>query len=76
MAQISDRKHHRIDFKQPGFVILEPDGPWVAGLINDVSESGVCIDVGALVVPEIFVLCLNSSGSVRRAACACGAVVN
>ena len=66
MASIR-RKHPRVDFPRPGFVILEPDAPWIECSIADISEGGVCLKVGALVIPKIFVLVLYSSGSVRRA---------
>jgi PilZ domain len=67
MPKPVERKHDRIDFRRPGFVILEPDAPWIECAIADISEGGVCLDVGALFVPEIFVLVLNPSGTVRRA---------
>ena len=35
--------------------------------VVDISDGGVCIQVGALGVPEIFVLALTPSGKVRRA---------
>ena len=67
MPRLGDRKEKRITFQTPGFVILEPDGAWIECSITDISASGVCLHVGALVMPEVFVIVLNSSGSVRRA---------
>jgi hypothetical protein len=67
MPKFDGRKEERIIFCRPGFVILEPDGAWIECAINDISSDGVCLDIGALVIPEIFVLVLNPSGSVRRA---------
>jgi len=67
MAKRVERKHDRIEFRRPCFVILEPDAPWIECTIADISEGGVCLEVGALFVPEIFVLVLNPSGTVRRA---------
>jgi hypothetical protein len=64
---IGNRKAKRIDFRKPGFVILAPDAPWIECWMTDISASGVCLSVGALSIPEIFVLVLNPSGSVRRA---------
>jgi hypothetical protein len=66
MLKIGNRKHRRIDLRKPGFLILQPDGPWVQCLITDISQSGVCIEVGQLTIPEVFVLVLTTSGSVRR----------
>jgi PilZ domain len=63
----SRRKHPRVDFCKAGFVILEPDAPWIECAIADISEGGVRLNIGALVIPQVFVLVLNPSGSVRRA---------
>jgi hypothetical protein len=60
------RKCQRVDFNRSGFIILEPGAPWIECFIVDVSDTGVCLKVGALVVPEIFGLALNSLGSVLR----------
>jgi hypothetical protein len=50
MPRLGDRKEKRINFQKPGFVILEPDGAWIECAINDISSTGVCLDVGALVI--------------------------
>jgi hypothetical protein len=47
-------------------VIPAPDAPWIECFIVDVSESGVCLDVGALPVPKMFGLAFTSGGSVVR----------
>ena len=49
---------------EPGFVIPAPDAPWIECLIVDVSDSGVCLDVGALA--KLFGLAFNTSGTVVR----------
>jgi PilZ domain len=61
-----NRRHGRVAFNRPGFLVLEPDGPWIECFIVDVSEGGACINVGALAVPETFVLLLSLNGEVRR----------
>ena len=63
---LGKRKHARVAFERPGFVIREPNGAWIECFINNVSEGGASIKVGALEVPEIFVLLLSSNGEVRR----------
>ena len=63
---LGNRKHARVGFSRSGFVILEPGGPWIECFIQDVSEGGACIDVGALVTPAIFMLLLSPRGEVRR----------
>jgi hypothetical protein len=60
------RKCHRIDFERSGFIILEPDAPWIECFVVDISETGARLNVGSLVLPKIFGLSLNSGGSVRR----------
>jgi hypothetical protein len=49
-----------------GFVIPAPDAPWIECTIIDVSENGVCLDVGDLAVPKLFGLAFTSSGEVLR----------
>jgi len=61
------RRHDRIDFLKPAFLIMEPNGPWFECWVVDISDGGVCIEVGALPVPKIFVLALAPGGKVRRA---------
>jgi hypothetical protein len=63
---LGERKNVRVDLKRPGFIIPAPDAPWIECLIVDVSDSGVCLDVGALVVPKLFGLAFNSRGTVVR----------
>jgi hypothetical protein len=61
------RKHERIDFRRPAFVVFEPEGPWHECMILDISEGGARLEVGSLPVPKIFVLILTPTGEVRRA---------
>ena len=60
------RKHVRVDLYKPGFLIPAPDAPWIECLIVDVSEKGVCLEVGALAVPELFGLAFTAGGEVLR----------
>ena len=60
------RKHVRVDLYKPGFLIPAPDAPWIECTIIDVSEKGVCLDVGALAVPELFGLAFTAGGGVLR----------
>ena len=60
------RKHVRVDLQKPGFLIPAPDAPWIECVIVDVSDEGVCLDVGALAVPKIFGLAFTSGGEVLR----------
>jgi hypothetical protein len=63
---LGERKHIRIEVRRPGFVIPAPDAPWIECFIVDISESGVCLDVGALAVPKMFGLAFTSCGTVVR----------
>ena len=38
---LGERKHERIEYRRPGFVIPAPDAPWIECFIVDISESGV-----------------------------------
>ncbi|HEY1638056.1 MAG TPA: PilZ domain-containing protein [Rhizomicrobium sp.] len=60
------RKSIRVDLHTTGFVIPAPDAPWIECTIIDVSENGVCLDVGDLAVPKLFGLAFTSSGEVLR----------
>jgi hypothetical protein len=60
------RKHVRVDLDKPGFLIPAPDAPWIECTIIDVSDSGACLDVGALAVPELFGLAFTAGGEVLR----------
>ncbi|MBS0528272.1 MAG: hypothetical protein JSS22_02615 [Proteobacteria bacterium] len=56
----------RVVFDKPGFVIPMPDSPWIECEVVDISQSGVCLDVGTLFVPELFGVAFNPSGDVLR----------
>ena len=65
--ELGRRKCHRVNFERSAFIILAPDAPWIECSILDISETGVCLKIGALAMPnKIFGLALNSAGSVRR----------
>jgi hypothetical protein len=63
---LGERRHERIEYRRPGFIIPAPDAPWIECFIVDISESGVCLDVGALAVPKMFGLAFTSCGTVVR----------
>ena len=60
------RKSVRIDLHTPGFLIPAPDAPWIACEIVDVSNHGVCLEVGDLAVPKLFGLAFTAGGEVLR----------
>ena len=60
------RKHERIDFRRPAFVVLQPGGPWLECMLLDISEGGARLEVGTLPVSKIFILSLTPNGEVRR----------
>src|SRR6202051_436219 len=60
------RRHVRVDLHKRGFLIPAPDAPWIECTIVDVSEKGACVEVGALVVPDIFGLAFTAGGEVLR----------
>jgi hypothetical protein len=60
------RKNVRVDLNKPGFLIPAPEAPWIECMILEVSDDGVCLDVGALSVPQIFGLAFTAGGEVLR----------
>jgi hypothetical protein len=60
------RKHERIEYRRPGYIVPAPDAPWIECFILDVSESGICLEVGALAIPQIFGVSFTSCGAVTR----------
>jgi hypothetical protein len=60
------RKKVRVDLQQPGFLIPEPEAPWIECTITEVSDEGVCLEVGSLAVPKVFGLAFTAGGEVLR----------
>ncbi len=60
------RKPVRVDLHKPGFLIPAPDAAWIECVITEISDDGVCLDVGALAVPELFGLAFTAGGEVLR----------
>jgi hypothetical protein len=60
------RKGVRIELQTQGFLIPAPDAPWIECTIVDVSDGGVCLEVGGLAVPKLFGLAFTSGGEVLR----------
>jgi hypothetical protein len=56
----------RVELYKTGFLIPAPDAPWIECRIVDVSDNGVCLDVGALAVPKLFGLAFTAGGEVMR----------
>src|SRR3974390_3346408 len=57
----------RVDLQRPGFLIPAPDAPWIECVIVEVSDEGVCLEVGSRAVPKIFGLAFTATGEVFRA---------
>ena len=60
------RKDERVEYRRAGFIIPAPDAPWLECFIVDVSDSGLCLDVGALAVPQLFGVSFTACGAVTR----------
>ena len=60
------RRPVRVDLYKPGFLIPAPDAPWIECVIAEVTDEGVCLDVGALAVPALFGLAFTAGGEVLR----------
>ncbi len=66
LTERGTRRSARVDLHTSGFLIPAPDAPWIACTIIDVSEHGVCLDVGDLAVPKLFGLTFTATGDVLR----------
>jgi hypothetical protein len=60
---LGSRRHARVGYRRQGFIIPAPDAPWLECFIPDVSDSGICIEVG---VPKVFGVSFNRDGTVVR----------
>jgi hypothetical protein len=60
------RRQEWIPFQRPGYVVLEPDGPWIDCHIVEVSKDGACLEVGTIALPRLFMLLMSPTGQVRR----------
>jgi PilZ domain len=63
---LGERKHVRVEVQKSGFLIPAPDAPWIECRVHDVSDTGVCLEVGALAVPKVFGLSFTAGGEVKR----------
>ncbi len=63
---LGERKQVRVDLYKQGFLIPAPDAPWIECTIIDVSEGGICLEVGGLAVPDLFGLAFTARGEVFR----------
>ncbi len=61
---LGQRRHHRVEIQTPAILFLEPDGRGMQCFVRDISQGGVCLHVGDLSVPPIFILQLTPQ--VRR----------
>jgi hypothetical protein len=64
--QVGKRSQEWIPFQRPGFVVLEPAGPWIECHIFEVSKHGACLEVGTTALPRLFMLLMSPTGQVRR----------
>jgi hypothetical protein len=60
------RRQERVEYRRAGYIIPAPDAPWIECFILDVSDSGICLEVGALSVPKVFGVSFTSCGTVVR----------
>jgi hypothetical protein len=60
------RRQVRVELHTTGFLIPAPDAPWIECTVVDVSDEGACLEVGALVVPDLFGVAFTASGEVLR----------
>jgi hypothetical protein len=63
---LGERAQARVEMNKPGYLILAPDAPWIECQIINVSDSGICAEVGALAVPDLFGIAFTAGGEVLR----------
>ncbi len=63
---LGERAQARVQINKPGYMVLAPESPWIECRIINVSDNGVCVEVGALAVPDIFGISFTATGDVRR----------
>ena len=64
--EFGSRRYVRVTLNKPGFLIPAPNAPWIQCVIVEVSDDGVCLDVGSLPVPKLFGVAFTSGGEVLR----------
>lgn len=64
--ELGKRKHNRVEMYKRGFVIPAPDAPWVECTVIDVGHKGVRLDVGSLLLAEMFGISFTAGGEVVR----------
>jgi hypothetical protein len=63
---LGSRKHYRVSYGKPGYVFCAPDAFGLQCIIRDISEGGIQLDVGELVLPRIFGVAFTANGSIQR----------
>ena len=64
--ELGARRHARIQLRKSVYLIMAPTSPWIQCMVVDVSEAGVCLEVGSIAVPELFGISFTSGGEVLR----------
>lgn len=64
--ELGKRKHNRVEMYKRGFVIPAPDAPWVECTVIDVGHKGVRLDVGSLLLADLFGISFTPGGEVVR----------
>jgi hypothetical protein len=64
--ELGGRRHARIQMRKSAHLILAPNAPWIECMIIDISEAGICLEVGPLAVPDLFGIAFTSGGEVLR----------
>lgn len=64
--KLGKRHHKRVDLHHPVFVLPAPRAAWAECSVVNISESGICIDVGDGFVPTTFGIAFNPGHRVRR----------
>ena len=63
---LGERSAVRVELSKSWYLILAPNAPWIECVIINVSDTGICLEVGALAVPPLFGVAFTASGEVLR----------
>ena len=65
-GDLDSRKFARVDLRKQVFLIPAPDACWITCTVIDVSDNGICLEVGSVFVPELFGVSFTAGGQVKR----------
>lgn len=66
MKDLGKRRYKRVEVEQLMYLFATPRGAGVRCHVKNVSEGGICVDVGDSYVPDMFGIAFKQGGNVAR----------